>query len=268
MTEATAFIRMSKVSNPFDNKSVAQRYGKGRLFFHPLVMERIRKKLCLERKVEQALDVGCGTGLSSRALLDVAEHVDAVDESMWMLEVAFSDPRIRYRQMSGEHLDYPAAFFDLITICQVLHWTDASQLFREVYRVLRPSCSVVIYDDFFLWHADEGSPFLKWLRERFLIRFPAPPRNKQALDAEGKFKPEGFVFAGYEEFSHTESFSSEQLIGHLITQSNVIAAVDQRGESLEDAIQWLQTELQRLFVAAPSLQFPFGGHIYYLVRES
>src|ERR1700692_2579308 len=129
-------VRMSEVKNPFDARSVAQRYGKGRSFFHPLVIERIRKRLSLTQKVNRALDVGCGIGLSSRALLDIAAQVDAIDSSGWMLEATNSHPRIRYRQMPAEKLDFPDACFDLITMSQVLHWTNVTQPFREAYRVL------------------------------------------------------------------------------------------------------------------------------------
>ena len=258
---------MSDVKNPFDAKSVAQRYGKGRAYFHVIVMERIRKRLSLPRKLGRALDVGCGIGLSSRALLEIAEQVEAIDASPWMLEAPYLDPRIRYRQMPAEKLDFPNASFDLITMSQVLHWTDAAQSFSEACRVLKPGSFVVIYDDFFLWRADEEVPFVKWFRTRFAARFPSPPRNTQPLNSQGQFRPAGFTFAGYEEYSHPESLTKEQLITHLITQSTVISAVDHAGESLEHAVQFLQNQLQTFFGSAPELTFPFGGHVYYLFRE-
>ena len=147
-----------EIKNPFDVRSAAQRYGKGRLFFHPLVIEKIRERLSLRQKLGRALDVGCGTGLSSRALLEIAEQVDAIDSSSWMLQVSYLHPGIRYRQMRAEKLDFPDASFDFITISQVLHWTDANQLFQEVYRVLKPHSFVVIYDDSFLRMRDEDAP--------------------------------------------------------------------------------------------------------------
>ena len=54
----------------------------------------------------------------------------------------------------------------------------------------------------------------------------------------------------------------KQLIEHLITQSTVVCAVDHQGESLEDAVQWLEEEMRIFFQAAPEVTFPFGGHIY------
>ena len=260
-------MHMSEVRNPFDAVTVAERYGRGRPFFHPLVIERIRKRLSLTQKVKHALDVGCGVGFSSRALLEIADQVDAIDSSRWMLEAASSHPQITYRHMPAETLDFPNSSFDLVSMCQVLHWTNATKLFREVFRVLKSNSFVVIYDDYYLWGAGEGTPFVKWFRASFKTRFPDPPRNRQPLNAKGEFTPEGFAFAGYEEYSHPEPLTMNQLVEHLITQSTVVSAVDHAGESLEDAVRWLESELKRFFDSAPELTFPFGGYVYYLLRE-
>jgi hypothetical protein len=52
-----------------------------------------------------------------------------------------------------------------------------------------------------------------------------------------------------------------------ITQSTVVSAVDHAGQSLEDAIRWLESELQKFFDSSQQLTFPFGGYAYYLLRE-
>jgi SAM-dependent methyltransferase len=262
----TLEVRMSEVRNPFDARSVAKRYGTGRHYFHPLAIERIRKRLSLTQKVDRALDVGCGTGLSSRALLEIAEQVDAIDASRWMLEGAYDHPRIRYRQMPAEKLEFPDRSFDLITMSQVVHWTNVTQPLQEAFRVLKPDSFVVIYDDYFLWGAEEEAPFVKWFRARFKSRFPQPPRNMLSLNARGEFAPEGFTFAGHEEYSHRESLTMNKLVEHLITQSTVICAVDQGGEALEDAVQWLESELRAFYDSAAEQTFPFGGYVYYLLR--
>ena len=61
--------------NYFDAKTAAERYAKGRPRFHSFVIEKIKKYLALEKSFDLALDVGCGTGLSSVALKTISEKV-------------------------------------------------------------------------------------------------------------------------------------------------------------------------------------------------
>ena len=257
---------MSGVQNPFDSEFAAQLYDKGRPFFHPMVIEKIRKKLGITRKVERALDVGCGTGLSSKALLEIAECVDAIDASSSMLAVAYRDPRITYRLMPAELIDSFDTSFDLITLSQTLHWTHQETFFQKAARLLRPNHSVVIYDDFFLWNADDATPFMNWFKKRYLIRFPTPPRNRIPLNSKGEFCPNGYALGGYEEYSYTESLTINRLIDYLVTQSNVIAAVERAGEPIGRATEWLENELPPFFASTSSVIFNFGGPVYYLTR--
>ena len=49
----------------FSFQRVAEGYATHRPYFHPVVIARIRGYLGLKGKLDKALDVGCGTGLSS-----------------------------------------------------------------------------------------------------------------------------------------------------------------------------------------------------------
>ena len=57
--------------NYFSHASVAERYAKHRPYFHPVVMERLRR-FTGATKFGRALDVACGTGQSTRALAELA----------------------------------------------------------------------------------------------------------------------------------------------------------------------------------------------------
>jgi ubiquinone/menaquinone biosynthesis C-methylase UbiE len=259
-------LPMSDVTNPFDGKSIAERYQKGRPFFHPLVISRIRQRLDVTQKVERALDIGCGTGMSSRALLEIAESVDAIDASRWMVEAAPPHPRITYRYMKAEEIQYRDATFDLITLSQVLHWTNADAVFPRVYRVAKQDSFVAIYDDFWLWDTPIHSAEVNWFQQRFQPRFPAPPRNTQILTSHGKFVPRGFIFEAYEEYTHPERLTRNEFIDYLTTQSTVTTAIHACGQSLESAVVWLMSEMDTIFGTAATHEFSFGGHIYYLRR--
>jgi SAM-dependent methyltransferase len=249
--------------NPFDVRAVAERYSQGRFFFHDVVIDRVHQKLQLSHKVRRALDIGCGTGLSARALVGVAEQVDAIDASQSMLDCAFRHSDITYRLMRAGGLSFPDATFDLITLCQVLQWLDQELFFKEARRIVKRDGHIVIYDNFFLW--DSESDLREWFRDRYESRFP-PPVKRASLTGNGELVPEGFAFDGYEAYSVPTALTLKGLIDHLMTGGSVSAAVDQRGGSVRDAVQWLENELRPFFLSTPTILFPFGGFIYYLKK--
>jgi SAM-dependent methyltransferase len=95
-----------------------------------------------ERRIEDILDLGCGTGRYSGPLAEhFAASVVAVDPSAQMLAQARRKnvARVRYLQGAGEALPLPDASVDLIFMSMVFHhFTARDQVALECHRVLRP----------------------------------------------------------------------------------------------------------------------------------
>ena len=142
--------------NYFDPKSAAERYARGRPYFHPLVIGQVKAHLSLNKRVGHAIDVGCGTGLSTIALKEIAEAIVGVDKSEEMLFLAPPDPQIRYLVGPGEDLPVRDKDFDLMTISSVFHWLDRIAFLAEVRRVLWPRGWLVIYDNYFTGQMSEN----------------------------------------------------------------------------------------------------------------
>jgi hypothetical protein len=83
-----------------------------------------------------------------------------------------------------------------------------------------------------------------------------------AEDAE----QEGFRLAGKEEYQNVVRFSGETLIDYLVTQSNVIAAVEGGKEPIEEVSRWLVEKIKPLFGDTAEGTFWFHGPIWYLQR--
>lgn len=66
-------------------------------------------------------------------------------------------------------------------------------------------------------------------------------------------------------YENDVDFSVDELAAYLTTQSNVIAAVEQGVEHINDVYAWLIAELTPLFRAAKAT-FHFGGYIWYLQK--
>jgi predicted TPR repeat methyltransferase len=67
--------------NYFNAKTAAERYSKGRPDFHSNTIKHIKDYLHLDKKLNNALDIACGTGLSTKALLEIATNVYGTDTS-------------------------------------------------------------------------------------------------------------------------------------------------------------------------------------------
>jgi ubiquinone/menaquinone biosynthesis C-methylase UbiE len=108
--------------NYFGPKTSAEKYAKGRPDFHDNIIKRIRDFLRLDVKLEKALDIAWGTGLSTKALLSLATKVYGTDISQEMLNLALHTDKINYSVAPAEHQPFPDNQFDLITVSSGVHW--------------------------------------------------------------------------------------------------------------------------------------------------
>ena len=88
--------------NYFASKAAAERYVTGRPDFHANTIGHIKDVLGINQKLLLALDVACGTGLSTKALLALAEEVYGTDASPEMLSLACKSDKIRYVVAAAE----------------------------------------------------------------------------------------------------------------------------------------------------------------------
>lgn len=73
--------------NYFDQKTAAERYSKGRPDFHSNTIEYVKRYLHLDEKLDNALDIAYGTGLSTKELLEIATNVYGTDISPAHLQI-------------------------------------------------------------------------------------------------------------------------------------------------------------------------------------
>lgn len=254
--------------NFFSYKSAAERYTRGRPYFHPIVVNRIRTFLSLPQPVERAIDVGCGTGMSTIALKEIAREIVGVDMSLEMIRLAERDERINYTVADATRLPFIEGGFDLMTLSSAFHWLDRGEFIREAGRVLKRSSGwLIVYDNYFSGQMEENSAFQNWYRENHLRKYPTPPRAQVVFTEEDSGK-EGFHLAGHEQYQNKLSLSIEGLIDYLVTHSNVIAAVEGGGEEIGQVKFWLRENLTPIFGDLKEATFLFHGPVWYLHRDA
>lgn len=199
----------------FDSVRMAQLYAR-RPYFHPVVIESVKTALNLRSPVHRAVDVGCGTGHSTKAAKGIACDLVGTDVSLPMLAEAPRLPRVHYVQATAESLPFAAEMADLITVASAFHWFDRAAFLRDASRVLGPASWLVIYDNGFFGKMRENPNFERWSQEQYITRYPSPPRNRRPL-AERDAEIRGFGVVGRERYTNDVCFSVDDLVGYLMT---------------------------------------------------
>jgi ubiquinone/menaquinone biosynthesis C-methylase UbiE len=255
---------MSKIyENYFNPKTVAERYLKGRPQYHSFMIGKIKEFLSIRKPFEFALDVGCGTGFSSIALREISEQVVGVDLSVEMVDLAIKKNGVEYIVSSAENLPFFDKNFDLITVSQAIHWIDRNKFFAEADRVLKPGSFIIAYDNYFLGKIPDNPDFNVWFKERFLRKFPTPPRTRKDFDKVSK-NPKGFVLVKEEWYENTIELSKQNVVDYLITITNVIDRVENGGETIKEVSNWLVDEIEHFFIDIEKNKFVFTAPIWYL----
>jgi ubiquinone/menaquinone biosynthesis C-methylase UbiE len=92
------------------------------------------------------VDLGSGTGLSTRAWAGRAERVIGVEPDAGMRAVAEEQGSAEYVEGDSEATGLEGACADLVTCSQSLHWMEPEPTFAEAARILRPGGVFAAYD--------------------------------------------------------------------------------------------------------------------------
>jgi len=255
------------MTNYFNYSTAAKRYKEGRPNIHPLVMKRLKAKLELKAKLNNTLDVGCGTGLSTLASLEISEQVIGVDTSEAMLKQAHIHPNIQYQQLAAEEIDTLGVTFDLIMMSSVFHWLNQKVFLEACSKVLRSDSYIIIHNNFFTSSIkdDKSDDFKIWMGEQYLTKYTTPPRHNYQLNEE-EINALGFALTDNEHFENTIRWKKADLINYLITQSNVITNVELGNYTIDEVKAWLVEELTPHFEGHKEREFVFGNRLILLKK--
>lgn len=188
-------------------------------------------------------DVGSGTGILSRLLLERGARVYGVEPNRSMREVAegLLQSYEAFVSVTGtaEATGLPDSSVTLITVGQAFHWFDVDAARREFGRILAPEKYTAL-----VWNRRKTdiTPFLRDY-ERLLMKHGTDYEgviarvNRSAAAAESLFSPESIR---WRTFPNRQEFDREDLKGRTLSSSFVPGPED-------EAAGPMLSDLDRLF---------------------
>jgi SAM-dependent methyltransferase len=252
------------VRNPFDSDQAARRYARARPYYHRSAL-RLAARQQEIGPARVAVDVGCGTGLSARAVRDLADRVVGIDVSAAMLRAARRLPGVCYLVGTAERIPLGDAAADLATVGGAFHWFDQPSAFPELARVLRGGASLVVYTDFFHGTLAGQPGFVDWLSEWYLSRYPSPARHAQ-FDPDAAERS-GFGRVAFIEGAFPVRMTRTAMADYLLSQSNAARAIETGVTSAETLRNQILDETAAYFDGRDRADTVFGIRVWTAIRH-
>jgi len=199
------------------------------------------------------VDVGCGTGISSRLFAERGFAVTGVDPNDAMLAKAREEGGATYIRGEATATGLPDHSADLVTVAQAFHWLDVPPSLREFARILIPGGWCCAF-----WNARADTPFLAEydaLLKRYSTEYERAMGGRKAL---ARLKEDPSVADLLEAtFPNHQVFDWAGLRGRAWSSSYVVHGVaDASG---------LERELRDLFdrfAGSGSVRFDYQTNVY------
>ena len=232
----------------------------------PVVLLELLTQLAQVERPRLVVDLGSGTGLSTRLWAPRAEQVIGVEPNADMRAqaeartAADSNARnVRYVGAISSQTGLPDASADIVTCSQSLHWMDPEPTFAEVSRILRPGGVFAAYDADWPptmdWRAEQAyTEFIErcevigeqrgwyrgvihWKKEEHLAR----------MQASGRFRYVKEIVV-----HHTELGDAQRLVGLALSQGSMATLLRQGMSESEIGVDKFRAAVQRELGDQPS----------------
>jgi SAM-dependent methyltransferase len=229
----------------YDSARLAAKYAHDRPPVHQHIIRAVAAHLQRATRVARALDIGCGAGLSTAALVPLAESVVGLEPVRVMLTHRHTvAPHARFLVGRAEALPFPAGAFDLLAAAGSLNYADLGLFLPEAARVLAPGGVLVIYD-FSAGRRLRGSRLLEEWFAAFERAYPSPPDYD--LDVKGlAYDHAGLRLEAYEDLEVAVPMDLGAYVSYALGETNVEAAVA-RGVPESEIRDWCRRTLAPVF---------------------
>lgn len=193
------------------------------------------------------VDIGCGTGISTRQMAVRGLTVVGIEPNAQMRAVAEATPVSpfvpppTYRDGRAEATGLPNAVADLVLAAQAFHWFRPTEALSEFRRVLKPGGWVAL-----MWNEqNRNDPFTAAFNQALTTHSPDPAIAARVQSSTGEHLLASPLFRHGErvEFPHVQEIDCDQLLGRAFSASYAPTATEQRLR-LEEALRELHARYQ------------------------
>jgi SAM-dependent methyltransferase len=244
------------MTSVYDSERLAAAYA----FDRPSVHEQFVRSAGLTRPAARALDVGCGAGLSTAALVPLARHVIGLEPVPAMLAHRRTvAPRAAFVIAEAERLPFASASFDLVAAAGSLNYADLPSAFGEVARVLTQDGTFLLYDFSPPRRSVSGVGLERWFAA-FEQRFPWPPGWEPFDVRQLPLGSYGLGLLRYDNVEARLTMTFDAYLRYMLSETNAEHAIARGAYSAEQVRDWCQQTLKAVF-AGDEVTVVISGYV-------
>lgn len=197
----------------------------------PDAIFNLAKKLCKNSYPELVLDLGCGTGLSTRPWGKLAQKVLGIDPSEDMLKIAEDSNQMEnvlFLYGTGEEIPVENNSANIITCSSSVHWMQPYSLMQEINRTLKQEGVFIVYGHYYPVYAELHNltrMHEKWRANLNMLEYEVEKQVHQPYSLSyslSEFDKSGVFSYTRKLFLHSEQFwNTQQILGFMEAHAGV-----------------------------------------------
>jgi SAM-dependent methyltransferase len=239
---------------------MAAGYANFRPPVHRRIIELAHARLQPHERFRRALDVGCGAGISTKALEGFADHCIGIEPAEPMLQwSAGLAPKADFAVGTAEQIPIGAHSVDLITAAGSLNYANLDLFFPEARRVLTSTGVLIVYD-FQAGRTFRDSNSLDDWFANFISRYPWPPNEARTISPQILIQLDsGFRMQSHEWFQIPITLRPEFYLEYMMTETNVAFAL-RNGVPAQEIRSWCADTLRPVWDGGNHRDVVFNGY--------
>jgi SAM-dependent methyltransferase len=184
------------------------------------------------------LEIGPGTGQATKGIAAYGFDITAIELGPQLAAIARAElqsfPNVSIITGAFEEIPLPDNVFDLVFAATAIHWIAADARYAKPHRILKPTGYMAIIETHHVSdaHGDGFFEASQPLFDRYQFSKPGerPPMSSTIQPAP--IDNSLFTFTNFHSFPMEVTYSASAFIDLLGTYSNILAATQERRESL------------------------------------